>query len=201
MQVTVEKTERNRQETENHRVRAVRRAEHRETPREQEARRQALIRTEAEHPDLMDRIQAAVTAPAEARVARDVTEEETTVTEGILTEEAETVSITVQTERADVRQDRVKETEDHVRMTEEAETVSAVEQTVARAVRADASKAEMAETVSAAEQTVARAARVDVLKAEEAEITVSAVRTAAARAEHVRDREEAVLLIPYSLRR
>ena len=85
----------------------------------------------------------------------------------------------------DVRQDRVKETEDHVRMTEEAETVSAVEQTVARAaraVRADASKAEMAETVSAAEQTVARAARVDVLKAEEAEITVSAVRTAAARA-------------------
>ena len=100
----------------------------------------------------------------------------------------------------DVRQDRVKETEDHVRMTEEAETVSAVEQTVARAVRADASKAEMAETVSAAEQTVARAARVDVLKAEEAEITVSAVRTAAARAEHVRDREEAVLPIPYLLR-
>ena len=100
----------------------------------------------------------------------------------------------------DVRQDRVKETEDHVRMTEEAETVSAVEQTVARAVRADASKAEMAETVSAAEQTVARAARVDVLKAEEAEITVSAVRTAAARAEHVRDRKEAVLPIPYLLR-
>ena len=85
-------------------------------------------------------------------------------------------------------------------MTEEAETVSAVEQTVARAVRADASKAEMAETVLAAEQTVARAARVDVLKAEEAEITVSAVRTAAARAEHVRDREEAVLPIPYLLR-
>ena len=68
---------------------------------------------------------------------------------------------------------------------------------MARAVRVDASKAEMAETVSAAEQTVARAARVDVLKAEEAEITVSAVRTAAARAEHVRDREKAVLPIPY----
>ena len=100
----------------------------------------------------------------------------------------------------DVRQDRVKETEDHVRMTEEAETVSAVEQTVARAARVDASKAEMAETVSAAELTVARAARVDVLKAEEAEITVSAVRTAAARAEHVRDRKEAVLPIPYLLR-
>lgn len=100
----------------------------------------------------------------------------------------------------DVRQDRAKETEDHVRTTEEAETVSAVEQTVARAVRADASKAEMAETVLAAEQTVARAARVDVLKAEEAEITVSAVRTAVARAEHVRDREEAVLPIPYLLR-
>ena len=130
-------------------------------------------------------------------------EEETeTVTEEASREEetVETVSETVPRMVRDVRQDRVKETEDHVRMTEEAETVSAVEQTVARAVRADASKAEMAETVSAAEQTVARAARVDVLKAEEAEITVSAVRTAAARAEHVRDRKEAVLPIPYLLR-
>lgn len=115
-------------------------------------------------------------------------------------ETATVLAATVPRMVRDVRQDRAKETEDHVRTTEEAETVSAVEQTVARAVRADASKAEMAETVLAAEQTVARAARVDVLKAEEAEITVSAVRTAVARAEHVRDREEAVLPIPYLLR-
>ena len=127
-------------------------------------------------------------------------EETATVTEEASREEETVETVLVETVPRmvrDVRQDRVKETEDHVRMTEEAETVSAVEQTVARAVRADASKAEMAETVSAAEQTVARAARVDVLKAE---VTVSAVRTAAARAEHVRDREEAVLPIPYSLR-
>ena len=45
-----------------------------------------------------------------------------------------------------------------------------------------------------------RVARADVPKAEEAEITVSAVRTAVARAEHVRDREKAVLPIPYLLR-
>ena len=125
-----------------------------------------------------------------------VTEEASREEETVATVLAETVPRMVR----DVRQDRAKETEDHVRMTEEAETVSAVEQTVARAARVDATKAEMAETVSAAEQTVARAARVDVLKAEEAEIPVSAVRTAAARAEHVRDREEAVLPIPYLLR-
>lgn len=147
---------------------------------------------------------ARIVLRAEDRRATVRKEEETEIVTEEPSREEETAEIvlaeTVPRMVRDVRQDRVKETEDHVRMTEEAETVSAVEQTVARAVRADASKAEMAETVSAAEQTVARAARVDVLKAEEAEITVSAVRTAAARAEHVRDREEAVLPIPYLLR-
>ena len=86
-------------------------------------------------------------------------------------------------------------------MTEEAEAVSAVEQTVAREVRAEALKEEETEeAVSAVEQTAAREARVDVPKAEEAEITVSAVRTAVVRADSVRDREEAVLPIPYSHR-
>ena len=203
MQVTVERTERNRQETENHRVRAVRRAEHRETPREQEARRQALIRTEAEHPDLMDRIQAAVTAPAEARVARDVTEEETTVTEGILTEEAETVSITVQTERADVRQDRVKETEARVHRAMATEAVPVLEAVrAARRVTDSVALREEEITASEAVRTVHRAVARAVVKAEE-ETTVSVVaRTVPREAlRAVRDREEAVLPIPYSLRR
>ena len=93
----------------------------------------------------------------------------------------------------DVRQDRARETEAHVRMTEEAEAVSAVEQTVAREVRAEALKEEETEeVVSAVEQTVAR---VDVPKAEEAGTTVSAEQTVVARAaDSVRDREEAVAL-------
>lgn len=101
----------------------------------------------------------------------------------------------------DVRQDRARETEAHVRMTEEAEAVSAVEQTVAREVRAEALKEEETEeTVSAVEQTVV--ARADVPKAEEAETTVSAEQTVVARAaDSVRDREEAVALqMLYSLR-
>lgn len=103
----------------------------------------------------------------------------------------------------DVRQDRARETEAHVRMTEEAEAVSAVEQTVAREVRAEALKEEETEeTVLAVEQTVARVARADVPKAEEAETTVSAEQTVVARAaDSVRDREEAVALqMLYSLR-
>ena len=103
----------------------------------------------------------------------------------------------------DVRQDRARETEAHVRMTEEAEAVSAVEQTVAREVRAEALKEEETEeVVSAVEQTVARVARADVPKAEEAETTVSAEQTVVARAaDSVRDREEAVALqMLYSLR-
>lgn len=146
------------------------------------------------------RVEQTVLRAEDRRVIVRKEEETATVTEEASREEETVETVLVETVPRmvrDVRQDRVKETEDHVRMTEEAETVSAVEQTVARA---DASKAEMAETVSAAEQTVARAARVDVLKAEEAEITVSAVRTAVARAEHVRDREKAVLPIPYLLR-
>lgn len=100
----------------------------------------------------------------------------------------------------DVRQDRARETEAHVRMTEEAEAVSAVEQTVAREVRAEALKEEETEeVVLAVEQTVAR---VDVPKAEEAGTTVSAEQTVVARAaDSVRDREEAVALqMLYSLR-
>lgn len=145
------------------------------------------------------RVEQTVLRAEDRKVTVRKEEETATVTEEASKEEetaATVLAATVPRMVRDVRQDRAKETEDHVRTTEEAETVSAVEQTVARAVRAD----EMAETVLAAEQTVARAARVDVLKAEEAEITVSAVRTAVARAEHVRDREEAVLPIPYLLR-
>ena len=137
------------------------------------------------------RVEQTVLRAEDRRVTVRKEEETATVTEEASKEEetaATVLAATVPRMVRDVRQDRAKE------------TVSAVEQTVARAVRADASKAEMAETVLAAEQTVARAARVDVLKAEEAEITVSAVRTAVARAEHVRDREEAVLPIPYLLR-
>ena len=125
------------------------------------------------------RVEQTVLRAEDRRVTVRKEEETATVTEEASKEEetAETVlAATVPRMVRDVRQDRAKETEDHVRTTEEAETVSAVE------------------------QTVARAARVDVLKAEEAEITVSAVRTAVARAEHVRDREEAVLPIPYLLR-
>lgn len=144
------------------------------------------------------RVEQTVLRAEDRRVTVRKEEETATVTEEASKEEE--TAATVPRMVRDVRQDRAKETEDHVRTTEEAETVSAVEQTVARAVRADASKAEMAETVLAAEQTVARAARVDVLKAEEAEITVSEDRTAEVRADSVWDRKEAVLLIPYSHR-
>lgn len=190
MPATAVKEEENRQQ-------ARKKARH--VPRTADSVRQARVQ-EITNPASRETLRAEQTVlrAEDRRVIVRKEEETATVTEEASREE-ETVE-TVPRMVRDVRQDRVKETEDHVRMTEEAETVSAVEQTVARAVRADASKAEMAETVSAAEQTVARAARVDVLKAEEAEITVSAVRTAAARAEHVRDREEAVLPIPYLLR-
>lgn len=190
MPATAVKEEENRQQ-------ARKKARH--VPRTADSVRQARVQ-EITNPASRETLRAEQTVlrAEDRRVIVRKEEETATVTEEASREE-ETVE-TVPRMVRDVRQDRVKETEDHVRMTEEAETVSAVEQTVARAVRADASKAEMAETVSAAEQTVARAARVDVLKAEEAEITVSAVRTAVARAEHVRDREEAVLPIPYLLR-
>ena len=111
------------------------------------------------------------------RAAVRMAEETEAVMEEAMKEEemAETVLETVLRMERDVRQDRAKETEVRARMTI------------------------VAETVSEAEQTVAREARADVLKVEEAEITVSADRTVAVRADSARDREEAVLPIPYLL--
>ncbi len=144
---------------------------------------------------------------AEDRRATVRKEEETEIVTEEPSREEETAEIvlaeTVPRMVRDVRQDRARETEAHVRMTEEAEAVSAVEQTVAREVRAEALKEEETEeTVLAVEQTVAREARADVPKAEEAETTVSAEQTVVARAaDSVRDREEAVALqMRYSLR-
>ena len=144
---------------------------------------------------------------AEDRRATVRKEEETEIVTEEPSREEETAEIvlaeTVPRMVRDVRQDRARETEAHVRMTEEAEAVSAVEQTVAREVRAEALKEEETEeVVSAVEQTVAREARADVPKAEEAETTVSAEQTVVARAaDSVRDREEAVALqMLYSLR-
>ena len=144
---------------------------------------------------------------AEDRRATVRKEEETEIATEEPSREEETEEIvlaeTVPRMVRDVRQDRARETEAHVRMTEEAEAVSAVEQTVARVVRAEALKEEETEeTVLAVEQTVARVARADVPKAEEAETTVSAEQTVVARAaDSVRDREEAVALqMLYSLR-
>lgn len=196
MPATAVKEEENRQQ-------ARKKARH--VPRTADSVRQARVQ-EITNPASRETLRAEQTVlrAEDRRVIVRKEEETATVTEEASREEETVETVLVETVPRmvrDVRQDRVKETEDHVRMTEEAETVSAVEQTVAREVRAEVLKEEETEeTVSAAEQTVARAARVDVLKAEEAEITVSAVRTAVARAEHVRDREEAVLPIPYLLR-
>lgn len=152
------------------------------------------------------RVEQTVLRAEDRRVTVRKEEETATVTEEASKEEetaATVLAATVPRMVRDVRQDRAKETEDHVRTTEEAETVSAVEQTVAREVRAEALKEEETEeTVLAVEQTVARVARADVPKAEEAETTVSAEQTVVARAaDSVRDREEAVALqMLYSLR-
>ena len=145
------------------------------------------------------RVEQTVLRAEDRRVTVRKEEETATVTEEASKEEetaAAVLAATVPRMVRDVRQDRARETEAHVRMTEEAEAVSAVEQTVARAVRAEALKEEeTAETVSVAEQTVARVARADVPKAEEAETTVSVEQTVVAReADSVRDREEAVAL-------
>lgn len=171
MPATAVKEEENRQQ-------ARKKARH--VPRTADSVRQARVQ-EITNPASRETLRAEQTVlrAEDRRVIVRKEEETATVTEEASREEETVETVLVETVPRmvrDVRQDRVKETEDHVRMTEEAETVSAVE------------------------QTVARAARVDVLKAEEAEITVSAVRTAVARAEHVRDREEAVLPIPYLLR-
>ena len=123
---------------------------------------------------------------AEDRRATVRKEEETEIVTEEPSREEETAEIvlaeTVPRMVRDVRQDRARETEAHVRMTEEAEAVSAVEQTVAREVRAEALKEEETEEiVSAVEQTVARGE--------------------ARAADSVRDREEAVALqMLYSLR-
>lgn len=171
MPATAVKEEENRQQ-------ARKKARH--VPRTADSVRQARVQ-EITNPASRETLRAEQTVlrAEDRRVTVRKEEETATVTEEASKEEetaATVLAATVPRMVRDVRQDRAKETEDHVRTTEEAETVSAVE------------------------QTVARAARVDVLKAEEAEITVSAVRTAVARAEHVRDREEAVLPIPYLLR-
>ena len=198
MPATAVKEEENRQQ-------ARKKARH--VPRTADSVRQARVQ-EITNPASRETLRAEQTVlrAEDRRVIVRKEEETATVTEEASREE-ETAEIvlaeTVPRMVRDVRQDRVKETEDHVRMTEEAETVSAVEQTVAREVRAEALKEEETEeTVSAVEQTVAREARADVPKAEEAETTVSAEQTVVARAaDSVRDREEAVALqMLYSLR-
>ena len=198
MPATAVKEEENRQQ-------ARKKARH--VPRTADSVRQARVQ-EITNPASREtlRVEQTVLRAEDRRVIVRKEEETATVTEEASREEETVETVLVETVPRmvrDVRQDRVKETEDHVRMTEEAETVSAVEQTVAREVRAEALKEEETEeTVSAVEQTVAREARADVPKAEEAETTVSAEQTVVARAaDSVRDREEAVALqMLYSLR-
>ena len=198
MPATAVKEEENRQQ-------ARKKARH--VPRTADSVRQARVQ-EITNPASRETLRAEQTVlrAEDRRVIVRKEEETATVTEEASREEETVETVLVETVPRmvrDVRQDRVKETEDHVRMTEEAETVSAVEQTVAREVRAEALKEEETEeTVSAVEQTVAREARADVPKAEEAETTVSAEQTVVARAaDSVRDREEAVALqMLYSLR-
>ena len=198
MPATAVKEEENRQQ-------ARKKARH--VPRTADSVRQARVQ-EITNPASRETLRAEQTVlrAEDRRVIVRKEEETATVTEEASREEETVETVLVETVPRmvrDVRQDRVKETEDHVRMTEEAETVSAVEQTVAREVRAEVLKEEETEeTVSAVEQTVAREARADVPKAEEAETTVSAEQTVEARAaDSVRDREEAVALqMLYSLR-
>lgn len=198
MPATAVKEEENRQQ-------ARKKARH--VPRTADSVRQARVQ-EITNPASRETLRAEQTVlrAEDRRVIVRKEEETATVTEEASREEETVETVLVETVPRmvrDVRQDRVKETEDHVRMTEEAETVSVVEQTVAREVRAEVLKEEETEeTVSAVEQTVAREARADVPKAEEAETTVSAEQTVEARAaDSVRDREEAVALqMLYSLR-
>ena len=198
MPATAVKEEENRQQ-------ARKKARH--VPRTADSVRQARVQ-EITNPASREtlRVEQTVLRAEDRRVIVRKEEETATVTEEASREEETVETVLVETVPRmvrDVRQDRVKETEDHVRMTEEAETVSAVEQTVAREVRAEALKEEETEEiVSAVEQTVAREARADVPKAEEAETTVSAEQTVVARAaDSVRDREETVALqMLYSLR-
>ena len=198
MPATAVKEEENRQQ-------ARKKARH--VPRTADSVRQARVQ-EITNPASRETLRAEQTVlrAEDRRVIVRKEEETATVTEEASREEETVETVLVETVPRmvrDVRQDRARETEAHVRMTEEAEAVSAVEQTVAREVRAEVLKEEETEeTVSAVEQTVAREARADVPKAEEAETTVSAEQTVVARAaDSVRDREEAVALqMLYSLR-
>ena len=198
MPATAVKEEENRQQ-------ARKKARH--VPRTADSVRQARVQ-EITNPASRETLRAEQTVlrAEDRRVIVRKEEETATVTEEASREEETVETVLVETVPRmvrDVRQDRARETEAHVRMTEEAEAVSAVEQTVAREVRAEALKEEETEeVVSAVEQTVARVARADVPKAEEAETTVSAEQTVVARAaDSVRDREEAVALqMLYSLR-
>lgn len=173
MPATAVKEEENRQQ-------ARKKARH--VPRTADSVRQARVQ-EITNPASRETLRAEQTVlrAEDRRVIVRKEEETATVTEEASREEETVETVLVETVPRmvrDVRQDRVKETEDHVRMTEEAETVSAVEQTVARAARADVPKAEEAETTVSAEQTVVARA-----------------------ADSVRDREEAVALqMLYSLR-
>ena len=190
---------------EENRQQARKKARH--VPRTADSVRQARVQ-EITNPASRETLRAEQTVlrAEDRRVIVRKEEETATVTEEASREEETVETVLVETVPRmvrDVRQDRARETEAHVRMTEEAEAVSAVEQTVAREVRAEALKEEETEeVVSAVEQTVARVARADVPKAEEAETTVSAEQTVVARAaDSVRDREEAVALqMLYSLR-
>lgn len=174
MPATAVKEEENRQQ-------ARKKARH--VPRTADSVRQARVQ-EITNPASREtlRVEQTVLRAEDRRVIVRKEEETATVTEEASKEEetaATVLAATVPRMVRDVRQDRARETEVHVRMTEEAETVSAVEQTVARGE-----------------------ARADVPKAEEAETTVSAEQTVVARAaDSVRDREEAVALqMLYSLR-
>lgn len=173
MPATAVKEEENRQQ-------ARKKARH--VPRTADSVRQARVQ-EITNPASRETLRAEQTVlrAEDRRVIVRKEEETATVTEEASREEETVETVLVETVPRmvrDVRQDRVKETEDHVRMTEEAETVSAVEQTVARVARADVPKAEEAETTVSAEQTVVARA-----------------------ADSVRDREEAVALqMLYSLR-
>lgn len=173
MPATAVKEEENRQQ-------ARKKARH--VPRTADSVRQARVQ-EITNPASRETLRAEQTVlrAEDRRVIVRKEEETATVTEEASREEETVETVLVETVPRmvrDVRQDRVKETEDHVRMTEEAETVSAVEQTVARVARADVPKAEEAETTVSAEQTVVARA-----------------------ADSVRDREEAVALqMMYSLR-
>lgn len=174
MPATAVKEEENRQQ-------ARKKARH--VPRTADSVRQARVQ-EITNPASRETLRAEQTVlrAEDRRVIVRKEEETATVTEEASREEETVETVLVETVPRmvrDVRQDRARETEAHVRMTEEAEAVSAVEQTVARGE-----------------------ARADVPKAEEAETTVSAEQTVVARAaDSVRDREEAVALqMLYSLR-